>query len=220
MSVNTSAAPAKCTTPVRPRRWRYQPELNMPHLSSHESMRIQSQPQALAQLLSAETLQQLAQQCQAADRRQRKLTCTVFFWLTVLAFGPGGTTNLHQLASHLVSAGLLAGLHLSAGSLSKEALSENFRERPWQYFEAVLAHLLQAYAHWWQQLAGLPQRLVVEQLHVLLIDSTSMQVAMIPNLVAGATMKFEIRTRTGPRSTVPGAGDAWRSPRPRTCPRP
>jgi len=138
---------------------------------------VKPEPQELAQFLSADTLKQLARQSQAGDVRERKLTCVVFFWLTVLAFGPGGPATLHHLLSYVVSAMLLAGFSLSTATLSKEALSENFRERPWQYFEAVLRHLLQSYAALWQQLAGLPNPLVVEQLQVLLIDSTSMKVA-------------------------------------------
>ena len=36
------------------------------------------------------------------------------------------------------------------------------------------------------------------------------------NLVVGARMRFESRNRSGPWSTVPGTGDAWRSPPRRT----
>jgi putative transposase len=177
MSVDTIAAPAKSTTLTRKKRWQFQAAQSTDAAHANACGLKPSDSQALAELLSAETLKQLARQSQAADVRERKLTCVVFFWLAVLAFGPGGGATLHQLLSYVVSAMLLAGVTLASASLSKEALSENFRERPWQFFEATLRHLLQTYAEQWQQLAGLPHPLVVEQMQVLLIDSTTMRVA-------------------------------------------
>jgi Transposase DDE domain len=57
-------------------------------------------------------------------------------------------------------------------------VSENFRERPWTFFAAVLQYLLTAYHQLWQQLAGRPNLQVVEQLRVVLVDTTSMKVAL------------------------------------------
>jgi putative transposase len=177
MSVTTSDASAKSTAPTRKKRWPLQVARMADPSQANTSSLMPAEPQALGQLISAETLKQLARQSQAGDVRERKLTCVVFFWLAILAFGPGGPANLHQLLSYVVSAMLLAGFNVASASLSKEALSENFRERPWQFFEATLQHLLLTYAVLWQQLAGLPNPLVVEQLQVLLIDSTTMRVA-------------------------------------------
>lgn len=177
MSVDTTEASAKSATATRKKRWQFHAERIAEVTDANASGLSPTEPQVLAEILSAETLKQLARQSQAADVRERKLTCVVFFWLAVLAFGPGGPASLHQLLSLLVSAMLLAGCALVDAGLSKEALSENFRERPWQFFEATLRYLLQTYALLWQQLAGLPNPLVVEQLQVLLIDSTTMRVA-------------------------------------------
>lgn len=131
----------------------------------------------LGQLLPANILTQLAHRCSADDERRRKLTCVVFFWMAVLAFGPGGPITLHSLVTCTLVAHVLAGCAGSPAHLSKEAVSENFRERPWQFFEAVFQYLLITYAQLWRQLANAPRALVVEHLHVLLMDATIMRVA-------------------------------------------
>lgn len=133
--------------------------------------------QVLRQLLPTERLQQLALRWQAADERQRKLTCTVFFWLAVLAFGPGGPISLSKIISYALVANLLAGVSLAQATLSKEAVSENLRERPWRFFQAVLQYLLSAHAALWDELAGRPNLQMVQSLQVLLIDATVMRVA-------------------------------------------
>jgi putative transposase len=132
----------------------------------------------MAQLLPAATLTHLARRCHADDVRQRKLPCVIFFWMTVLAFGPGGSATLHQVITFTLAAQLVAGVSYARGRLSKEAVSENFRERPWQFFAAVLTYLLNTYAQVWQQLAGQPNPLVVEQLQVWLVDASVMRVAL------------------------------------------
>ena len=109
--------------------------------------------------------------------RQRKLTCTVFFWMTVLAFGPGGPITLHKVITYALVASLMGGLGAAQAALSKEAVSENFRERPWQFFAAVFEYLLTAYAVLWSGGAGRPNLLIVKDLQVLLIDATVMRVA-------------------------------------------
>jgi hypothetical protein len=128
-------------------------------------------------LLPADLLTQLAHRCSADDERRRKLTCVMFFWMAVLAFGPGGPITLHSLMTYTLVAHVLAGLGEGPGRLSKEAVSENFRERPWQFFEAVFQYLLITYAQLWRQLANAPKALVVEHLQVLLMDATIMRVA-------------------------------------------
>lgn len=131
----------------------------------------------MSQLLPGEKLKALARSRNAGDVRERKLTCTAFFWMAVLAFGPGGPITLHKVLTYALVACLMAGLEAHRRSLSKEALSENFRERPWQFFEAVLQYLLATYAVLWSSLAGQPNLVVVQQLHVLLVDATVMRVA-------------------------------------------
>ncbi len=131
----------------------------------------------MRQLLPGEKLKTLARSRSAGDLRERKLTCTVFFWTAILAFGPGGPITLHKVLTYALVAGAMAGVGTLQAVRSKEAISENFRERPWQFFEAVLQYLLTAYAALWSQLAGQPNLEVVRQLHILLVDATVMRVA-------------------------------------------
>jgi len=131
----------------------------------------------MGQWLTSEVLVQLARRWNAGDERQRKLTCVGFFWMAVLAFGPGGPVTLHKVLTYALVVHLVAGVGAAQARLSKEALSENFRERPWQFFAAVLTHLLATYAGLWQQLAGGPAALGLRDLQVLLVDATVMRVA-------------------------------------------
>jgi hypothetical protein len=131
----------------------------------------------MSQLLPSSVLTTLARSRNAGDVRQRKLTCTVFFWMTLLAFGPGGPISLHKVLTYALVASLMSGLRVAQVALSKEAISENFRERPWQFFEAVLQYLLVTYAALWSSLVGQPNWAMVQQLHVLLVDATVMRVA-------------------------------------------
>lgn len=100
----------------------------------------------LKKLLPAEKLELMAAKTGAQDVRKRKLTCEVFFWLVILALGPGGSISLIGMVSLCVTACVMIGLPTSKAVQSKEAISENFRERPWQYFEAVLNYLLQVHS--------------------------------------------------------------------------
>jgi hypothetical protein len=89
--------------------------------------------------------------------------------------------TLHKILTYALVAHLVAGVGAAQATLSKEALSENFRERPWQFFAAVLTYLLATYAALWQQLAGCPAVLGVRDLQVLLVDASVMRVA--PQLI-------------------------------------
>lgn len=177
MSVNSKPAtePTSGSRSQKPKR--FQPAKGMGQDITKSLPELRVEHKEMGQLLSPETLKQLARRCHAEDQRRRKLTCETFFWLAVLACGPGGTISLQGVLTYFLVAHLMAGLGGVAASLSKEAVSENFRERPWQFFEAVLLYLLRRYTDWWQQLAGQPQGLVVEQMQVLLIDATIMRVA-------------------------------------------
>jgi putative transposase len=138
---------------------------------------VASNSQLLQHLLPASILTTLARSKNAGDVRQRKLTTTVFFWMTVLAFGPGGPITLHRILTYALVASLISGLAVAQVTLSKEAVSENFRERPWAFFAAVLTYLLTTYAALWSQWAGQPNLVVVQDLQILLIDATVMRVA-------------------------------------------
>ncbi|MBI4672299.1 MAG: IS4 family transposase [Chloroflexi bacterium] len=131
----------------------------------------------MRQLLPAQVLTTLARCHNADDVRHRKLTCIVFFWMTLLAFGPGGPITLHKILTYALVASLMGGLGAAQVALSKEAVSENFRERPWPFFAAVLQYLLTSHAQLWSQLAGQPNWVVLQDLRVLLIDATVMRVA-------------------------------------------
>jgi hypothetical protein len=143
--------------------------------------------------LPASVLNTLARSKNAGDIRHRKLTAPVFFWLTVLAFGPGGPITLQRILTLTLVASLLSGLGAARVALSKQALSENFRERPWTFFAAVLTHLLSTYAALWCQWAGQPNLSVVKDLQILMIDATVMRVArqLIDVFPASANGKCE-----------------------------
>ena len=152
--------------------------------ATHRERRVKVEPPSLtsdqnlmSQLLPSAVLNDLARKWNAGDVRQRKLTVTAFFWMTVLAVGPGGPLSLHKVLTYALVAGVMSGLGTAQVALSKEAISENFRERPWQFFEAVWQYLLATYAALWSNLAGQPNQWVVQDLRVLLVDATVMRVA-------------------------------------------
>ena len=131
--------------------------------------------EVLTEVLPNATLEALATQTQAQDQRKRKLTCVVFFWLMVLAVGPGGPVSLSGMVSLLVVAGTMAGVSLAQVALSRQAVSENLKLRPWQFFEAVLNHLLAAYA---ALVGASAPTLDLEMIrHLMLVDSSTLRVA-------------------------------------------
>ena len=151
----------------------------------------------MSQLLPGEKLKALARSRSAGDLRERQLTCTMFFWMAILAFGPGGPITLHTVLTYALVAGVMAGVGALQALRSKEAVSENFRERPWQFFEAVLQYWLTAYASLWSQLAGRPNLEVVRPLHSLRIDATVMRVA--PRLIDVFPASATGECQDGPR---------------------
>lgn len=128
-------------------------------------------------LLPNETLKALAAQHGALDERERKLTCTVFFWMAVLAMGPGGLVHLSAMVSAAAAACLMAGLSAAKAVSSKEAISDNFERRPWQFFEVVLQHLLAAYATLFATPQGIEVQQLIQMLNPVLVDATVMRVA-------------------------------------------
>lgn len=191
MSVSISESQANLPASSQTKKRRFPKTTPSESIEPLQPPQVTAEQKLMRQLLPADKLTQIARQYGAADERCRKLTCVVFFWMAVLAFGPGGPITLHQVITYAVAAHLVAGLAFAQARLSKEAVSENFRERPWQFFEAMLRYLLLTYAHLWQHLAGQPKPLVVEQLQVWLIDATLMRVAnrLLPLSPARATGK-------------------------------
>jgi len=129
----------------------------------------------LQELLPDKTLEAMARKTNALDQRQRKLTCAVFFWLIVLALRPGVSLNLTTLVSMAVTACLMAGMTAHQAVLSKQAISENFQRRPWQFFAEVLQYLLVAYATLFATPLGAADLALIQ--HLLLIDATVIRVA-------------------------------------------
>ncbi len=130
----------------------------------------------LKKLLPAKILEMIAAKTGPQDVRKRKLTCVVFFWLVIVALGPGGPMSLIGMVSLCVAACVMIDLPTSKAVKSKEAISENFRERPWQYFEVVLNYLLQAHSLLFIQEKGIKCLKVVQR--VRLVDSTVMRVSL------------------------------------------
>lgn len=154
------------------------------HQATPKEKRVKVEPPTLSPtqsrmgtLLTPEVLKKLAGRWNAADERERKLTCVGFFWLAVLAMGPGGPITLQKMLTYALVVHLVAGVGVVSATLSKEAVSENFRERPWQFFAAVLTYLLATYARQWSLFAGCPNLAGVQHLQVLLVDATVMRVA-------------------------------------------
>lgn len=131
--------------------------------------------EVLGEVLPHATLEELATQTGAQDQRKRKLTCVVFFWLMVLAVGPGGPLSLAKIISFLVVAYAMSGRDVAEATLSRETVSDNLSLRPWQFFEAVLNHLLAAYA----ALVGTAAPTLDLELvrSVMLVDATVLRVA-------------------------------------------
>lgn len=177
MSIRTSKPKRKSQPKSQPKPQRFNRATPKERRTHVEPPALTPDQTLMSRLLPITTLTTLARQWNAGDVRQRKLTCTVFFWMAVLAFGPGGPITLHKVITYALVASLMSALGAAQGALSKEAVSENFRERPWQFFAAVFQYLLTAYATLWSGLAGQPNLCVVQDLQVLLIDATVMRVA-------------------------------------------
>jgi hypothetical protein len=129
----------------------------------------------LMEVLPHRQLEALAARTNAQDQRKRKLTCVVFFWLMILTVGPGGPVSLSSIASHLLVACTISGMAVAQAALSRQALSENLKVRPWQFFEAVLDHLLVAYRMLAE--ANAPKLRLDLIHHLRIIDTSTLRVA-------------------------------------------
>ena len=177
MSIAKTASKRKSAPSTQSKAKRFNQATRQERKAEIEAPALTPDQHVMSALLPEEVLTRLARSRNAGDVRQRALTCTVFFWVSLLAFGPGGPISLHKVMTYLVVASVMSGLGAAQVRVSKEALSENFRERPWQFFEAVVQYLLMTYTTLWSQVASQPQWEVVRDLHVRLVDATVMRVA-------------------------------------------
>jgi len=177
MSITTSRAKRKAKAKASANGKRFHQATPKERRAKVEPPQLTPDQHWMGQLLPAKVLNTLALRWNAGDERQRKLTCVGFFWMVVLAFGPGGPVTLNKVLTYALVVHLVTGVGAAQASLSKEALSENFRERPWQFFAAVLTYLLTTYAVLWSGLAQTPTLASVQTLQVLLVDASVMRVA-------------------------------------------
>lgn len=129
----------------------------------------------LADVLPNETLRRLAAQHQALDQRDRQVPVVLFFWAMVLSQAPGQAVSLGTVVLMLTSAAIFAGLDQAKAVCSRKTISDNLKERPWQFFQAVYTYLLTTYGVLLASQAGLAY--VQSLQHVLIIDATVMRVA-------------------------------------------
>jgi hypothetical protein len=171
-----SPASSPATEPSTPKRNRFRPARPKEQAAISTPPRVRIDQAVLKELLPAAQLKAWASNTGALDIRERKLTCVVFFWLVILALGPGGPMTLLGMVSLAVAACVMAGRPTRQAVTSKQAISENLAQRPWPYFAAALNYLLQGHAQLFAQEAGQACLRVVDR--VRLVDSTVMRVSL------------------------------------------
>jgi len=128
----------------------------------------------LDEVLSDDTITEIARQTGALDQRRRKITCHVFFWLMMLSNQHEGAKSLSKLIS-LVTTVYSAFKWFYGRCFSKKALSVNLAERPYTFFKAIYVYLLSYH------LSHLGQKQHMELLHpiseIAVIDGSVIQVA-------------------------------------------
>lgn len=158
-------------------------------------------------LLPASLLRELASQWGALDVRERKLPCLVFFWAMVMVLVSQGPVWLSTIATQVGVAALMAGLE--GRHVSRQAVSENLRCRPWGFFAAVLKYLLAGQA---VSVAGPAAGLeVIRQLDVLLVDTTVLRLAqrlaaVFPTYATTQSQRWvgaQLHTRVEVKSSLP-----------------
>jgi len=100
-------------------------------------------------ILSSDLLKETAKKNGADDKRERKLTLVQFFWLTIFSHFQKTTNGfLNILVSKFVAINLAKVKESSKGdseSISRMAISKQFKRRNWKFFRAIFNHLLQIY---------------------------------------------------------------------------
>lgn len=129
-----------------------------------------NQVREFEQVLGRHQIQAIAKRNGVEDQRRRKLPIEVFLWLIILGVGPGGELSLKAIGNKLHLARLAAGVEEKQASISKEALSEHFRECSWKIFKAVFDEL-------WLRI-GQGKQILIEEMRVMLVDATAIQVAL------------------------------------------
>lgn len=137
--------------------------------------KIANEIKSFKQVLSSETLESLAREYGAEDKRRRVLTLEPFFWLMILIrnndLGFGGLGQ--AVALFCVVASKVLGYAIK---LSRMAISKQMRKRKWEFFQGVLEHLQ---AHYPEQVPSLLKKLAPKLKEWALVDSTAIDVARI-----------------------------------------
>ncbi len=129
----------------------------------------------LADVLPMEKLKALAAQHGALDQRERQVPVVLFFWAMVLSQAPGEAVSLGKIVLLLTAAALVAGLDQAQAVCSRKTVSDNLKERPWPFFQAVYQYLLLTYGALLASQAGVAYVHWLESL--LIIDATVIRVA-------------------------------------------
>lgn len=149
--------------------------------TSHESLKVATQVldkemmprRTLGDLLDAAWIEQVAQAHQAGDRRRRKVTCVSLVWILVLALGKGCEKLKLSTLAAIYSSRQSAG---DEQKLSKNALSKQLRQRPWQYMRALVEGLMSLHGELFAQELGQTCAEWIRQ--ILIVDETIMQLSI------------------------------------------
>jgi putative transposase len=148
--------------------------------TSHDSFGVATQSAGTAEItldnladcLSNETIRQVAEEHEAGDERERKLTCTTFLWALVMCLARAkGVLRLIDIANQYV----VHQTDPQRQSLSKEAVSENLRERPWQYVRGLVERLMSLNAGLFATALGQTCKKWISS--IIIVDETLMPVA-------------------------------------------
>jgi hypothetical protein len=126
----------------------------------------------LTECLDEATIQDKAEQHGAADQRERKLTCVTLLWTLVLSLASGnGVLNLKWMTNNYA----VQQEDAAKQKLSKQAVSKQLRQRPWQYVRAVVEQVMELYAELFASQLG---KTCAEWIRsILIVDETIMPLA-------------------------------------------
>lgn len=134
-----------------------------------------TQKDLFPQVLPTEKLKALAEQHGALDERRRQLPVELFFWAVILSQGAGKPISLSTVVLALTAAAVMAGIGQAKAVCSRKTVSDNLKERPWQFFQGVYQYLLLTYSTLLAQEAGIAYVHWLQSL--LIIDATVIRVA-------------------------------------------
>jgi hypothetical protein len=148
--------------------------------TSHKSLAVATQAverdkesiKDLTECLDETTIQEVAEQHEAADQRKRKLTCVTLLWTLVISLvGGNGVLNLKWITHHYA----VQQEDFTKQKLSKQAVSKQLRQRPWQYVRAVVEQVMELYAELFADQLGTTCAEWVRS--ILIVDETVMPLA-------------------------------------------